>query len=145
MDFFTAMRLSASGLSVQRARMNVTSSNLANAETTRTPEGGPYRRRSAIVAAVPLREHFDEVLGDVVHERTHMAKVVDVESDNRPGRRMHDPAHPDADADGYVEMPNVNVVHEMVDMLTAQRGYEANVTAIQALKGMVRQALTIGE
>ncbi len=144
MDFFSALRIASSGLSVQRTRINVTSSNLANVETTRTVEGGPYRRRTAVVAAVPLSEAFDEVLGDHLHDQTHTAEVTAIESDGSPGRLVYEPQHPDANADGYVEMPNVNVVDEMVDMLTASRSYEANVTAIQAIKSMAQSALDIG-
>lgn len=145
MDFFSAMRIASTGLTVQRTRMNLTASNLANVETTRTEEGGAYRRRTAVVAAVPLSESFDEVFGDVLHEQTASAEVVAVDSDGTPGRLVYDPHHPDANADGYVEMPNVNVVSEMVDMLTASRTYEANVTALKAIKGMAHNALEIGE
>lgn len=145
MDFFTAMQIASSGLSVQRTRMNITTSNLANVETTRTAEGGAYQRRSAVVAAVPLSETFEEVFGDALHDKTHAAEVVTITADPSRGRLVHDPAHPDADADGYVEMPNVNVITEMVDMLTASRTYEANVTAIKALKGMASNALEIGD
>lgn len=145
MDFFTAMRIASSGLTVQRTRMNLTTSNLANVETTRTAEGGPYQRRSAVIAAVPLSETFEEVFGDALHDKTHSAEVVTVTADDTQGRLVYDPAHPDADADGYVEMPNVNVITEMVDMLTASRTYEANVTAIKALKGMANNAIEIGD
>ncbi|MCB9528922.1 MAG: flagellar basal body rod protein FlgC [bacterium] len=145
MDFFTAMRIASSGLTVQRTRMNLTTSNLANVETTRTAEGGPYQRRSAVIAAVPLSETFEEVFGDALHDKTHSAEVVTVTADDTQGRLVYDPAHPDADADGYVQMPNVNVITEMVDMLTASRTYEANVTAIKALKGMANNAIEIGD
>lgn len=145
MDFFTGMNVAASGLSVQRTRMNVTASNLANVETTRTPEGGPYKRRTAVVAAVPLSQKFDEVLSDAIHDKTHSAEVVAVEAEGGQGRLVFDPEHPDANADGYVEMPNINVVNEMVDMLTASRSYEANVTALKALKSMAQAALDIGQ
>ena len=144
MDFFSAMRIASTGLSVQRTRMNVTSSNLANVETTRTAEGGAYRRRTAVVAAVPLRESFEEVFGDALHDQTASAEVVAIEADGGPGRLVYDPHHPDANAEGYVEMPNVNVIDEMVNMLTASRSYEANVTALKALKGMAQSALEIG-
>lgn len=145
MDFFSAMRIASTGLSVQRTRMNITTSNLANVETTRTAEGGAYQRRSAVVAAVPLSETFEEVFGDELHDKTHGAEVITVTADDTPGRLVYDPSHPDANGDGYVEMPNVNPITEMVDMLTASRTYEANVTAIKALKGMANNALEIGE
>ena len=145
MDFFTAMRVASSGLSVQRTRMNVTSSNLANIETTRTDEGGPYRRRSAIVAAVPLSDTFDEVLADRLHDQTHGVEVSAIEADKTPGRLVYDPQHPDANGDGYVEMPNINAISEMVNMLTSSRTYEANVTAVKAIKSMAQSALQIGD
>lgn len=145
MDFFTGLRVASTGLSVQRTRMNITASNLANVETTRTAEGGAYRRRTAVVAAVPLSETFDEIFGDALHDQTHGAEVVAVEKDSAPGRLIYDPEHPDANKEGYVEMPNVNAISEMVNMLTASRGYEANVTALKALKGMAQNALEIGD
>lgn len=145
MDFFSAMRIASTGLSVQRTRMNVTTSNLANVETTRTEEGGPYRRRTAVVAAVPLSETFEEVFGDALHDKTHGAEVVTIDAHDGPGRLVYDPEHPDANGDGYVEMPDVNVINEMVNMLTASRSYEANVSAVKAIKGMANNALEIGE
>ena len=145
MDFFSAMKISSTGLSVQRTRMNVTSSNLANIETTRTEEGGAYRRRSPVVAAVPLAASFEEIFGDTIHEQTHGAEVVSIEQDTTPGRLVHDPDHPDANDQGYVEMPNVNAISEMGNMLTASRSYEANVSALKALKGMAQSALEIGD
>lgn len=144
MDFFTAMRISSSGLTVQRTRMNVTSSNLANVDTTRTPEGGAYKPRHAVVAAIPLEKSFDEHLADKLHAQTNGAEVVSVTADEAPGRMVYDPTHPDASADGYVEMPNISVVSEMVNMVTATRSYEANISVIQALKSMAKNAFEIG-
>jgi flagellar basal-body rod protein FlgC len=145
MDFFSAMRIASTGLSVQRTRMNVTSSNLANIETTRTEEGGAYKRRSPVVAAVPLSSTFEEIFGDTIHEKTHGAEVMSIEQDDAPGRLVYDPDHPDANDEGYVEMPNVNAISEMVNMLTASRSYEANVSAVKAIKGMAQSALEIGD
>jgi flagellar basal-body rod protein FlgC len=147
MDFFTGLRIASTGLSVQRTRMNVTASNLANVETTRTdgPESGPYRRRSAIISAVPLSETFDEVYGDALHDKTHGAEVSFIDKDATPGRLQFDPDHPDANKDGYVEMPNVNPINEMVNMLTCQRSYDANVTAVRAIKSMAQSAMDIGD
>ncbi len=145
MDFFSALKIATTGLSVQRTRMNLTSSNLANVETTRTAEGGPYKRRTAVVGAVPLSESFEEVFGDALHDKTHGAEVIAVSADVSQGRLVYDPSHPDANGDGYVEMPNVNPINEMVDMLTASRAYEANVTAVKAIKSMAQNALDIGE
>ena len=145
MDFFTGLKIASTGLSVQRTRMNVTASNLANVETTRTADGGAYKKRSAVVSAVPLSESFDEVFGDALHDKTHGAEISYIHKDDTPGRLQFDPDHPDANAEGYVEMPNVNPIDEMVNMLTSQRSYDANVTAVKAIKGMAQSALEIGD
>lgn len=122
-----------SGLSAQRTRLNTVSSNLANAETTRTAEGGPYVRRLPIFQTV---EMGDEGAG---------VEVTQIEKDPTAGPMVFDPGHPDAGPDGYVKMPNVNVVEEMVDMMTAARSFEANVQAFQSLRDMVQQALNLGK
>ena len=132
MDLFTAMDISASGLRTQRTRMNVISSNLVNAQTTRTEEGGPYKRRDVVLRAKP----FEEVL--------HSVDVEAVVEDSSPGKRIYDPSHPDAGEDGYVEMPNVNIMEELVNLIDATRTFEANTTAIKADKDMALKALTIG-
>ena len=132
MDLFTAMDISASGLRAQRTRMNVISSNLANAQTTRTEGGGPYKRRDVVLRAKP----FEEVL--------HSVDVEAVVEDSSPGKRIYDPSHPDAGEDGYVEMPNVNIMEELVNLIDATRTFEANTTAIKADKDMALKALTIG-
>jgi flagellar basal-body rod protein FlgC len=144
MDFFSAMRISASGLSVQRTRMNVTSSNLANVDTTRTVEGGAYKPRHAVVAAVPLAQSFDEVLGDQLHQQIASAEVVSVQAEEGQGRLVYEPSHPDANGEGYVEYPNISVVGEMTNMVTATRSYEANISAIQTIKQMAKNAFEIG-
>ena len=133
MDVFTAMEVASSGLSVQRARLNVASANLANATTTKTAEGGPYQRREAIV-----RE--EEIAGGGV-----AVKFMGVGLDPRPPRLEYDPGHPDANADGYVAYPNVNPVEEMVNMITASRAYEAGVTALGTAVSMAERALAIGK
>jgi len=145
MDFFSGIKLATTGLSVQRTRMNLSASNLANVETTRTPEGGAYRRRTAVVAAVPLSQSFNEIFGDALHDKTHSAEVVSIQQDESEGRLVYNPKHPDANDEGYVTMPDINVINEMVDMLTASRSYEASVTAIKGMKGMAQSALEIGE
>jgi flagellar basal-body rod protein FlgC len=145
MDFFTAMRISATGLTVQRTRMNVTASNLANAETTRTEEGGPYRRRSAVVAAIPLAQSFEDVLHDELNDKVASAEVVTIAQNEGDPRMAYNPEHPDANEEGYVAMPDVNVITEMVDLVNISRAYEANVSAMQALKAMSQSAMEIGE
>ena len=133
MGMFDALSISSTGMSAERLRMDVIAENLANAETTRTPEGGPYRRQEVVLEQAS--PSFGEVLGGV--------RVAGIVSDSSPARRVYDPGHPDADKQGYVTLPNVNPVNEMVDLITAQRGYEANVTAMNAAKQMFSKTFDI--
>jgi flagellar basal-body rod protein FlgC len=144
MDFFSSMRVSASGLDAQMKRMNTISSNIANAETVRGADGGPYRRKDAIMQATTDRESFDEILGSRLDEEVQGVLVADIQEDTAPPRMVYNPSHPDANEEGYVAMPNVNTVHEMANMISAQRSYEANVTAMGAAKAMAQKALEIG-
>ena len=143
MDATTALAISASGLRAQRLRMDVIAANLANAQSTRTPAGGPYRRHDVVLEATPQSESFDDVLA-AGGAPTAAVKVARVIEDPRPPQLVFDPGHPDADENGYVAMPNVNVVTEMVDMMAATRAYEANVTALNATKRVLEAALEIG-
>ena len=143
-DFFDSLDVSASALSAERLRMNTISSNLANAQTTRTPEGGPYRRKDAVFEAVPGK-NFADVLGGTLDIALHKVQVADVISDPNPPRMVRDPDHPDADPDGIVAMPNVNTMEEMVNLITASRTYEANVTAMNVARNMMNKALEIGK
>ncbi len=144
MDFFSSMRVSATGLDAQTKRMNTISSNIANAETTRTPEGGPYRKKDVLLGAQTDRESFGEILQNKLDEDVQGVQVMDVVPDERPPRMVYNPSHPDANAEGYVAMPNVNTVEEMANMISAQRSYEANVTALNAAKAMAQKALERG-
>ena len=146
MDLFSSMRVSASGLDAQTKRMNTISSNIANAETTRGagPGSGPYRRKDPVLAAQTDRESFGEILQNHLDENVQGVQVTEIAEDERPARMVYNPDHPDANADGYVAMPNVNPVEEMANMISAQRSYEANVTALQAAKSMAQKALEIG-
>lgn len=144
MDFFSSMRISASGLEAQMKRQNTISSNIANAETTRTEEGGPYRRKDPVLAATADRESFGEILQGALDEAAQGVIVEEIHEDQRPPRMIYNPSHPDANAEGYVAMPNVNPVEEMANMISAQRSYEANVTALGAAKAMAQKALDIG-
>ncbi len=144
MDFFSALQISASGLTAQRIRMNVISSNLANVQTTRTAQGGPYKRRDIVFQAIPSPSSFHEVFRNALNDWVAEVRVVDIVTDGNPPKMRYAPNHPDADASGYVAMPNINVIEEMVNMLSATRSYEANVTAIQSAKGMALKALEIG-
>ena len=143
MDFFTSLKISSSGLSAQRQRMNMISSNLANIETTRTPEGGPYKRKDVVLVAEPVSE-FDKSLESSMSEGATAVRVSEVVEDKRPPKMVYNPNHPDADVNGYVALPRVNLMEEMVDMLSATRAYEANATAIGATKSMAQRALDIG-
>jgi len=142
MGLFDAINVAASGLTAERLRMDVISNNIANANTTRTAAGGPYRRQQVVFAARDDKRSFANALAA---ELQGGVRVVGIVEDNTPGRLVYDPSHPDANALGYVEYPNVNIVSEMVDMMTAARAYEANVTAINAAKSMALKALEIGK
>lgn len=144
MDFFNAIQASSSGLSAQRLRMNLISGNLANINTTHTREGGPYRRKEAVFAARPLNSSFKNMLTDRLYNKLSGVKVVKIHEDQSPPVMKYNPHHPDADDQGYVSMPNMNIMEEMVNMISATRGYEANVTALKAAKDMVLKALEIG-
>jgi flagellar basal-body rod protein FlgC len=144
MDLFKAMEVTASGLNAERSRMNTIASNLANAKTTRTAEGGPYKRLDPVFQAVPMATKFEDLVGEKAAQATSSVKVQEIRQDDSPPQMVFDPGHPDADASGYVAMPNVNVVQEMVNMITASRAYESGVTVMQTVKGMARSALNIG-
>jgi flagellar basal-body rod protein FlgC len=135
------MDVAASGLTAERGRMNVIAGNLANARTTKGADGQPYRRLDPVFAAKALAPgSFDPVLRNL-----REVQLTGVRPDTTPGEMVYDPGHPDADARGYVQYPNVNVVTEMVNLMTASRAYEAGVTSIESLKAMARSALKIGQ
>lgn len=142
MDIFTSMQIGASALKANRIRLNTISSNLANAETTSTPEGGPYKRKSVYFETTPLS--FKEHLEGNLQEKVQAVKVAKIVEDREPGKKVFNPEHPDADEEGYVSMPNISVLKEMVDMMSATRSYEANTTAIKSAKRMAMKALEIG-
>jgi flagellar basal-body rod protein FlgC len=144
MDFLTSMKISSSGLSVQRQRMETLSSNLANVETTRTPEGGPYRRKDVVVTSLPLEDDFAQVLKTELGEKVNRVLVSNIVEDTSPPRLVFNPTHPDADSQGNVAMPNIDLVGEMVNLVTATRSFEANVTAINAAKSMALRAIELG-
>jgi len=136
-----AMSASASALTAERSRIEVAVSNMANAESTRGVNGQPYRRRDVVLASNPV-ESFDDAMG-----RTGAVgvKVADIVEDKAPFARRYDPAHPDADAEGFVAMPNVDVPEQMVDMLSATRAYQANLTAIGLIKDLISRAMELGK
>lgn len=140
MDIFTSFQICSSGLTAQRAKMDVITSNLANVETTRTPEGGPYKRKTVVLAAEPMRDAFGATLNAAVR-----AVKIDSIAEDGTVKMLYDPAHPDADAKGYVAKPNVNPIMEMADMITTSRNYEACVTAFDATKNMALKTLEMGK
>ena len=144
MNFLGALHISSSGLSAQRVRMNVISSNLANVSTTRTPQGGPYRRKDVVFATHQGSEPFQNMLNSHLDSQLSEVRVIGIITDPRPAQIKYDPQHPDANDQGYVELPNVNVMEEMVNMISATRSYEASVAAINATKSMAIKALEIG-
>ena len=141
MDFFSSMRVSASGLDAQMKRMNTISSNIANAETTKTDQGGPYKRKDPLLAAQTDRESFGEILQNELDDSIQGVQVQEIVEDQRGPRMVYNPNHPQANAEGYVAMPNVNTVEEMANMISSQRSYEANVTAMNSAKQMAQKAL----
>lgn len=139
MNLIDTLSVTASGLTAQRVRMQTVATNMANARTTRTAEGGPYRRRMPVFEARATKSFGSEL--DMQMKRVHVTEIA--ESDD-PFVRVFDPGHPDADADGYVEFPNVNVLEEMVDLMLTSRAYEANTKVVDSTRSMARSALDIG-
>ncbi|MDR1000690.1 MAG: flagellar basal body rod protein FlgC [Clostridiales bacterium] len=149
MSFFGALDVSATALTAQRFRMDLISQNIANAQTTRTSEGGAYRRKLAVFKEIT---DFDSALSDALGSIStsgtstpgYGVRVAEIATDTQGGTRVYDPGHPDADLDGYVVMPNVNIVEEMVDMISASRSYEAGVTVINSTKSMIARTMELG-
>lgn len=145
MAFLNSINVSASGLTAERLRMDIISRNIANANTTRTADGTPYRRQVALFAPAQGQMPFSEYLANAgAGQSGGGVKVVGIEEDKTPFKLVYDPGNPDADAKGYVKMPNVDIMTEMVNMISASRAYEANVTAINSAKAMAMKALEIG-
>jgi flagellar basal-body rod protein FlgC len=142
MDFFSALQVSSSGLAAERTRVDLAASNLANAESTRGPDGQPYKRRDPVLSSVS----FDRQLaaaGAPLAGGAVGVTVSGVVEDQSGGRRVYSPGHPDADGQGFVTLPNVDPIHEVVNLISAQRGYDANATAVETLKTMAGRALDI--
>ena len=146
MSILSSLGVSVSGMTAQRQRVNSISENIANVNTTRTPQGGPYRRRQVIFAAVSNDRTFDEELRAQNRslDTATQVKVVGIVKDNRSPIMRFEPGHPDANEEGYVAMPNVNMMEEMVNLMEASRSYEANVAAFNASKSMWQAALDLG-
>jgi len=160
MSIFTAIQMGAQGMSAERTRLNIASMNLANAQVTRTVDGGPYVPRSVVFEAVPYNpeesgvntgmsplvpvKSFDNAL-QKASARLETVRVKEVVEDKFPFKEVYDPSHPDADENGIVRLPNVNVMEQMVDVMNASRAYEANVTAINTAKSMAMKAMELGK
>ncbi len=144
MDFLTSLKISSSGLAAHKKRMAAISSNIANAQTTRTAEGGPYRKKEVVFGSEPARETFSEILEGELGEKAQKVHATEVISTNKPPVLKYEPGHPDADERGYVAYPDINVMEEMANMISASRNYEANISAFNTAKGMAVKALEIG-
>ena len=140
MDFLMTLDASASGLYAQRKRMDIIASNLANIETTRTAEGGPYRRKMVVIGSKTMTGSFKNILDRQV-EGVQIEQIVE---DNSPFKKVYNPSHPDADKDGYLLKPNIELIVETTNMMMARRAFEANIAAIKAARQMVLKALEIG-
>ncbi|GAB4016628.1 MAG: flagellar basal body rod protein FlgC [Bdellovibrio sp.] len=144
MDFLSSLKISSSGMAANRKRMGAISSNIANAQTTRTAEGGPYRPKEVVFGAEPTRESFSEILEGELGEKANSVHATEVISTNKPPVLKYEPNHPDANAQGYVAYPDINVMEEMANMIEASRAYEANISALNTTKSMANKALEIG-
>jgi flagellar basal-body rod protein FlgC len=143
MSVFNSMRISASGLSLERLKMDIISTNVANVNTTRTEEGGPYRRKEVIFEESLLEARRNR--NNPLNNTSHGVRVVEIVEDEENVKFVYDPDHPDADANGYVETSNVNMVDEMIALLNTQRAYEANVTVLNSSKSILNKALEISK
>ncbi len=143
-DLLSSMSISAAGMSAQRTRMDIVAENIANAESTRTKAGGPYRRRQVVFQAIAPEQKFSNIFNSAFQSNSQQSvKAAYIAQDKRPFREVYDPSHPDANARGLVQMPNVNPVEEMVDMNAASRSFEANVTTLEASKRMFLKSLEL--
>lgn len=142
MSLFSVLSIGESGMEAQRARAELLTENLANAETTRTPEGGPYRRKDVVFESASTTSPFSSVF-DAQLQSTGGVAVSDVITDTSAPERRFMPGHPDADVDGYVAFPHINPAEDMVDLMGAARGYEANVAAIGAVKDMIQKSIDL--
>jgi flagellar basal-body rod protein FlgC len=142
MSLFSVLSISTSGLAAQRTRAELLVENLANAETTRTPEGGPYRRKDAVFVTDRVASPFSSIFDEQIQSSNGVA-VSEVVVDNREPERRYLPGHPDADREGYVSIPRMNPAEDMVDLMSATRGYQANVAAMSAIKDMIQRSIDL--
>jgi len=149
MAFLSSFDIAASGMSAQRLRMDIAAENISNSDTTRTEAGGPYRRKDVVLQSYGMSS-FQDALRNAARGRGFVGysagvRVADIIEDDREFKKVYNPEHPDADENGYVNLPNVDVLKETVDSMSATRSYEANVTALNAMKLMAQKALEIGK
>jgi flagellar basal-body rod protein FlgC len=143
MSLFSVLSVSASGMAAERTRAELLVENLANSETTRTPDGGPYKRKDAVFSSAPQTSPFSAIFQNEVESGVNGVEVSDVVEDTREPSRRYLPGHPDADQDGYVAYPNVNPSEDMVDLMSASRNFQANVAAMTAIKDMIMQSISL--
>jgi flagellar basal-body rod protein FlgC len=144
MDLLTSLKISSSALNANKKKIGAINSNIANAQTTRTAEGGPYRRKEVVFGSEPARETFGDILEGELAEHAQTVHATEVISDNKPPVLKYDPTHPDANEQGYVAYPDINVMVEMADLISTQRSSEANINAMNVTKRMALKALEIG-
>lgn len=140
MSLFASLSVSASGMAAQRTRAALLVENIANSETTRTPEGGPYRRKDAVFSTSSVGSEFASELESQMQTGV---QVTSISVDQRDPEKQYAPGHPDADADGYVSVPRINPAEDMVDLVTANRSYQANVAAMSAVKDMIQKSIDL--
>ena len=143
MSLFSSLSVSASGMAAQRTRAELLVENMANAETTRTPDGGPYRRKDAVFETRQVESPFASVFQSAMDSTSNGVKVTEIMVDQRDPVKRYLPGHPDADKDGYVAFPNLNPAEDMVDLMEASRNYEGNVSAISAVKDMIQRSIDL--
>ena len=144
MDLLTSLKISSSGLTANKKRMAAITSNIANAQTTRTAEGGPYQPKEVVFGSEPARESFSEILEGELEEKAQSVHATEIQNSNKPPVLKYEPNHPDANKDGYVAYPNINTMEEMANMIEASRAYEANINAMGTAKSMLMKDLEIG-
>lgn len=145
MDLLTSLKISSSGLTANKKRMATISSNIANAQVTRTAQGGPYQPKDVVFGSEPARESFSEILEGELEEKAQTVQATEIVNKNKAPIMKYEPNHPDANAEGYVAYPNINVMEEMANMIEASRAYEANINAMNTAKSMALKDLEIGK
>lgn len=143
MSLFSVLSVSSSGMAAQRTRAALLVENIANSETTRTPEGGPYRRKDVVFSSAPIEDSFGFILDAQMGQPLTGVHVTDITVDTAEPEKRYMPGHPDADASGYVAMPRVNPAEDMVDLMGANRSYQANVSAMSAIKDMIQKSIEL--